>query len=119
MGRLREIFMIRNFWSQIAVVQEGIELLPHCDMCGMHIPAGRLIRHLRTARCDRNTQMRLRRRDVEVAAKCTGATFTLTGVDGAEYFEGLDYFKYLGCVLHRSDKDWLAVRWNIGRVRKV
>ena len=39
-GRLQEHYMFRYFWSQIAVVQEGMEPLPRCDICGMHIPAG-------------------------------------------------------------------------------
>ena len=55
-------------------------------MCGMHMPVVRLIRHLHTEICDRNTQMRLRRRYVEIARKFMGATFRLTGDDGAECF---------------------------------
>ena len=51
-GRLQEHFMLRNFRSRLAVVQEGQEPLPHCDMCGMHMPSGRLIRHRRMAICD-------------------------------------------------------------------
>ena len=42
-GRMRENFMFQHFWSQIAVVQEGKESLPRCDLRGMHMPAGRLI----------------------------------------------------------------------------
>ena len=49
-GRLQEYFMLRTFWSQIAVVQEGNEPLPHCDMCGMHMPVGRLVKHCQTSR---------------------------------------------------------------------
>ena len=57
-GRLREHFMFRQFWSQIAVVQEGKEPLPRCDLCIMHMPVGRLIKNRRTARCNWNIQMR-------------------------------------------------------------
>ena len=105
--------------SWIAVVQEGMEPLPRCDMCGMHMPAGRLIRHRRMARYDWNMQVGLRRWDVEIEANCTGVTFSLTGNDRAECFEGVESFKYLGRVLHRSDEDWLEVRRNIGRLRQV
>ena len=42
---------------------------------------------------------------MEIAAKFTRATFSLTGDDRAEFFEGVDYFKYLGQVLHRTDND--------------
>ena len=117
--RLREHFMFRHFRSQIAVVQEGRETLPRCDMCGMHMSAGRIIKHRQTARCDRNTQMRWRRRDVEIVAKCTEATFSLTGDDGAECFVGVYSFKYLGRILHQEENDWLAVLRNIQRARQV
>ena len=53
-------------------------------MCRMHMPAGWLIWNMRTARCDRNTQMRWRRRDVAIAEKCSEAAFSLTGEDEAE-----------------------------------
>ena len=69
-GILHKHFMFRHLISKMAAVQEGKEPLPHCDMCGMHMLAGRLIRHRKTARCDRNTHMRWRRRYVEIAAKC-------------------------------------------------
>ena len=47
-GRLREHFMYLHFWSQVEVVQEGEEPLPCCNLCGMHMPAGRLIKYPRT-----------------------------------------------------------------------
>ena len=62
-GRLCEHFMYRKFKSKVAVVQEGTEPLPHCYLCGMHMSEGRIIRHRRTAHCNKNTQMRWRRRD--------------------------------------------------------
>ena len=52
---------------------------------------------------------------MEIAAKCKGATFSLIGDDGAEYFYGVDLFKYWGRVLHWADEEWPAVRRNIGR----
>ena len=61
------------------MVQEGKKPLPRYDLCGMHMPVGRLIKHLQTTQCDRNMQMSWRRRDVEIAAKCKGVTFILTG----------------------------------------
>ena len=62
--------------------------------------------------------MMLRIRDVEIAEKYMGATFRLKGHDREECFEGVDSFKYLGCVLHWLDEDWPAVCWNIGRARQ-
>ena len=59
--------------------------------------------------------MRWQIRDMEIAVKCTGATFSLTGEDRAECFEGVDSFKYWGRILHQADEDWLTVLRNIWR----
>ena len=105
--------MYRPFWSQVAVVQEGKEPLSHCGFFGMHMPAGCLIKHQQTARSDNNTNMMWRRRDVAIAEKCTGATFSITGEDGAECVEGVDSFNYPGRILHKADEDWPEVLINI------
>ena len=97
----------------------GMDPLPRCDMCWMKILVGRIVRYLWTVRYAHNTQMRLRRWDVKIAAKCTGATFSLTGDNRAECFEGVDSFNYLRRVLHQSDEDWSEVRRNIRRARQV
>ena len=78
-ARLQEIFMFRHFWSRIAVVQEGKEPLPRCNLCGVHMPALRLIKHLQTTQYYQNMQMRWQRWDVEIAANYAGANFSLTG----------------------------------------
>ena len=82
-GRLRDHFMYHHLRSKVEVVQEGKEPLPRCDSCGMHMPEGRLTRHRKKARCDKNTQMRWRRLDVEITARCLEATFSLTGEEEA------------------------------------
>ena len=63
--------------------------------------------------------MRLQIQNVEIAAKFLGENFSLTGDYRSECFEGVDSFKYLGRVLHRSDKYWPEVCQNIGRARQV
>ena len=63
--------------------------------------------------------MRYWRRDVELAENVTGATFSLTRKEREYFVERLDYFKYLGKILHRSDEDWTVVLRNIRRVRQV
>ena len=63
--------------------------------------------------------IRWQRRDVDIEAKCMGVTFSLTGDNGAGCFKGVDDFKYLGQVLHRTENDCLAVLRNICRVRQV
>ena len=111
--------MRRNLFARIAVVQEGREPLPRCDLCGMHMPEGLILKHQQTKRCDRNTHMRWRSRDVTIASRCEEATFSLTGEDDAECIYGVETFKYLGRILDRSDKNWLVVLRNVGNDRKV
>ena len=82
--RLHKFFIYLHFRSKAAVFQEGTEPLPHCDFCGMHMPAGRIIRHKKTARCNKNTQMRWRRRDVEISARCLEETLSLIGEEEEE-----------------------------------
>ena len=54
-GQLREHFMYRHFWSMVAVVKEGLDMMPGCDLYGMHMPSESIIRHRRTEKCDKNT----------------------------------------------------------------
>ena len=54
-----------------------------------------------------------------ISAKCTGATFSITGENRAEIFEGVGSFKYLGWVLYRSNKEWSEVCPNIWMARQV
>ena len=81
--RLRKHFMFCHFRSKVALFQEGKEPLLRYDLCGMHMPAGKLIRHRRTACCNRNAQMRWRRWGVAINARCSEATFSLTGEEEA------------------------------------
>ena len=47
--------------------------------------------------------MRWRQWDVEIAEKCSEATFSLIGEDEAELIEGVGRFKYLVIMLDWSD----------------
>ena len=62
--QMREHFIYMHFFARIAVMQEGRKPLPHCDLCGMHMQMGRLLKYQRTKRFDRNTQMLWRRREM-------------------------------------------------------
>ena len=77
--------------------------MTHCDLCGMHMPAGRLIKNRRTERCDKNTQMLWRRRDVAIAYKRLEETLSITGEDEAEYIEGVEVLKYLRRLIYWLD----------------
>ena len=78
-GWMWEYFMYINFLLKVTVLQEGRDPLPRCDMCGMHMPAGRLLKHRRRACRFKNTEMRIRHRDVDVASRCLDMEFRLTG----------------------------------------
>ena len=93
MGRLQEHFMYRHLRSKVAVVQEGLEPLPQCDLYGMHMPEGRPIKRQRTERCKKNTQMGWQRRDVVILDRCLEETFSLTGEEDMECIEGVKVFK--------------------------
>ena len=70
-GRLRKNLIHPQFRSKVVLVQEGTELLPYCDLCRMHILAGRLIKQ------------RCKKRYVKIAARCLEATFSLIGEEEA------------------------------------
>ena len=55
--------------------------MPYFDLCEIRILMGRLIKHWQTARCNENTQMRWRRRDVAIENNCVEETFILMGED--------------------------------------
>ena len=76
-GRLHKHFMFHHFRSKVLVFQEGKDPLPCCDLCRIHMSVVRLIHYRKTARYDRNTQMRWRQLYVAIAAKCLEATFNL------------------------------------------
>ena len=111
--------MCITFFSRIEVVQEGKEPLNHCDLCGIRIAEGRLIKHQRMRRCNRNMHMWWRRRDVVIVSRCADASFSLTGEDEVECIEGVDTFKYQGRMLDRSDDDWPELIQNVRKARRV
>ena len=54
-----------------------------------------------------------------IAAKCSEATFSLTGEDEVELIEQVGRFNYLRRMLDRSDDDWPSVLHNICEARQV
>ena len=117
--RLMEQFIYRNWKSKVAVLQEGQELLPRCDHCGMHIPEARMIKHRQTKRCNKTADMRLIQRNVEMEERCGDTEFSLYGGEGGALLEGVVTFKYLGRPLDQTDDDWMAIIRKRKRVSKV
>ena len=53
----------------MVILQEGPELLPGCDQCGMHMQGARLFKHRHLDKCHKSTERRLQQRDVEMAER--------------------------------------------------
>ena len=87
--------------------------------CGMDMPAGTLIRHQMTACCDKNTQMRWRRRDAAISSRCSEATFSLIREKEVEHIKGVEVPKYLWRMLDLLDDNWPAVLRNMQNARKM
>ena len=97
--------MHRHFFSKVAVLQVGSEPLPCCNMSVMHMPAGRLIKYRRMDRCFKNTEMRIRFRDIDVVIRCSGVEFRLTREEGEETNRVVALLKYVGRPLEQSDNE--------------
>ena len=93
---MMENFMYRKVRLKVGVLQEGRETLPRCNMCRMHMLVMRLLKHHRTACCFKNTEMRIRSRDVEVTIQCLEMEFSLTEKERKETIMVVALFKYLG-----------------------
>ena len=82
--RLHKFFIYLHFRSKAAVFQEGTEPLPHCDFCGMHMPAYRIENQKQTYRCNRETVMRLQWRDLELVQMSREMDIIINGREGDE-----------------------------------
>ena len=71
--------MYQNWNSKVTIMQEGPETLPWCDQFGMHIPSARVFKHRQTDKCNKMTERRLRRRDMEMVERCSEMEFSLEG----------------------------------------
>ena len=108
-----------NNRSKVALVQEGGEPMTHCELCWMHMPAGRLIKNRKTERCDKNTQMLWRSRDVAIADKRLEETLSITGEDEAEYIEGVEVLKYLRRLIYWLDDNCPEFLQNTRKARQM
>ena len=68
--KLREHFMYCHWKSKVTIILEGLEPLPRCDHCGMHIPYAWLIKHIWMEICNDAIDTRIRQRDVEMKERC-------------------------------------------------
>ena len=61
--------MYQHWKSKVSILQEGPELIPRCDYCGMYMLETRLLKHVHTKKCNNVTKMRLRHRDVDMVER--------------------------------------------------
>ena len=85
----------------------------------MHIQAVRLFKHRKLDKCHKLTEIWIRRRDAEMAARCGEMEFNLDGEEGDERVENVTTFLYLGLPLEQTDDDWPTMRQNIMHTRSV
>ena len=76
-GRLREHFMYCHWKAKVEIIQVGTKPLPRCDQCSMHMPVARILRHRYMDKCNKAAKWRIRRRDVEMAARFYDIEFNL------------------------------------------
>ena len=81
--------------------------------------AARLFKHQNLDKCHKSTERRLRRRDVDMLARCGEMEFNLNGEEGDKRVENVPTFRYLGRPLDQTDDDWPTVRKNIMHARLV
>ena len=117
--RLWDHFMYLHWKLKVDIMQEGPEPILRCDQCWMHMMASRIFTHIHTAKCNKENQRKLRRRDVDMTARCGDMEFSLEGEEGDKIVEGVVMFKYPGRNLDQTDADddWSEVRKKIMRTR--
>ena len=64
------------------------------------------------------TEMRLRRRDMDMAERCEEIEFSLYGRERDVMLEEVENSKYLERPLDQTDDDWTSVRQNVKRARR-
>ena len=70
----------RGFHVSILEVEGGHHaggVLPRCDQCGIHMPAARTFKHRKTENCNKVTERRIQRSDLEMSARCGEMEFSL------------------------------------------
>ena len=83
------------------------------------MPAARIFKHKQTDECNKATERRLWRRDLEMSARCGEMEFSIDGGKGDNMVYVVATFRYLGRTLDQTDDDWTAIQRNIIRVRLV
>ena len=111
--------MYQHLKLNMGIVQEGPEPLPRFDQCGMHMPPARIFKHRKTDKCNKSVERRLRRKYVDMKARCGEINFSLERGEGEERMEDVATFRYLGRPLDQTYDEWPTLRRNIMRARLV
>ena len=105
--------------SKVVILQEGMEPLPRCNQCGMHIPEAQQVNKRRMEICEKATEIWITWRDVDIAKRCGDMESSLYGRDGDVLVEGVAKFKYLGPTPEQTYDDCTAVLQNVKQARMV
>ena len=87
------------------IIPEGMAPLTQCPIYGMHMRAAKLIKHHRTDRCNRETEMQLWMRDVEKSQGEGEMHFSLYGMEDYPLIEGATQFKYLDIMTEKTNSN--------------
>ena len=69
--------MYQHWNSKVVIMQERPEPLPRCDQCGMNMPKKRILKHRHTDKRNEATERRIRRRDMDMAARYGNMEFSM------------------------------------------
>ena len=88
--------MYQPWKAQLDILQEGPAPLKWCSICVMHMHVENMIQHQRTESYNRETEMQLRRSDVEIYQRLVEMNFSLYNREDDPFTEGVMQFRYLG-----------------------
>ena len=84
----------------------------------MKIHMAKMIWHQKTEMCNWDTDIRLRRRNVEIDQRAGDTKLILYGRKDYPLVEGVTNFQYLGRMLKEMESDWLVAHCNTNMVRE-
>ena len=101
------------------ILQEGLDTLPRCQICGMHMHAAKMIQNRLTDKCNRETEMHLWSRDMYISQKEGYMRLSLYDREYNPLLEEVMQFQHLGRKLDEMDSEWPYVHKNISKAQEV
>jgi hypothetical protein len=109
---LRRHFVHRHPEDTLCILEEGLEPLPECELCRMHVtPNAFRTGHQASLLCKRGVARVRQWEAIEVTRRANEQVFTVYGAP----LKSVATFKYLGRPLTFNDDDWPALYRNLSR----